>query len=581
MESSCGRYVIVFNGEMYNFRSLRPELEQRGIAFRGSSDTEVLLGAMTCWGVRGALERANGMFALAVWDREARSLTLARDRLGEKPLYYGIVGSTFAFGSELKALRVHPRFAPELDRGALSLYLRHSYVPAPHSIWRGISKLPPACMLTVSSDLQPAVTEYWSARTVAERGSSEPFRGSDEDAVDALDELLSDAVRLRMEADVPLGAFLSGGIDSSTIVALMQAQGGPPARTFTIGFHESRYNEAEYAKAVAHHLGTEHTELYVTPTEARDVVPRLPRVFDEPFGDSSQIPTLLVSELARRHVTVALSGDGGDELFGGYNRYFWAPRIWSRTQRIPRVARRSIGTALGLRTPAQWNAMAGRVARALPRRLRSENVGARLHQLADLLTIGSEDASYHRVVSHWTDPAAVVVGGSEPSTTLTDPACRPDLDDFVERMMYLDLVTYLPDDILVKTDRATMAVSLEGRVPLLDHRVVELAWRLPMHLRIDGDVQKVALRRVLARHVPTSLVDRSKMGFGVPIDEWLRGPLRPWADELLSETRLRAEGYFDPAPIRATWDEHLAGRRDRHFLLWDVLMFQAWLEAQR
>ena len=585
MVSADRRWVIIFNGEIYNFRGLRAELEKRGTGFRGHSDTEVLLAAISEWGMEEALGRANGMFAFALWDRRDRTLHLARDRLGEKPLYYGWVGGDFVFASEIKALRAHPRWRGEVDRGALTLLLRHNYIPAPHSIYQGIHKLPPGHWLTVpgaAADKPESVrtTVYWSARAVAEAGVRAPFRGTAQEAADELEALLRDAVRLRMEADVPVGAFLSGGVDSSMVVALMQQEGRVPARTFSIGFHEAEFNEAHHAKAVAAHLGTEHTELYVTPRDAMQVIPRLPELFDEPFADSSQIPTFLVSEMTRRHVTVSLSGDGGDELFGGYNRHFLGRSLWSKIGWMPAGVRALVASGIRAVGPARMGRLVGAVQAALPARLRLQNPGDKLDKVAEILAEPDPDALYRALVSHWKRPAEVVIGGHEPSTTVTDRSGWARLGDFTERMMYLDLVSYLPDDILVKVDRASMAVSLESRIPLLDSRLVEFAWRLPLALKVRNGEGKWLLRQVLYRHVPRGLIDRPKTGFGVPIDTWLRGPLRDWAEALLDPARLRREGFFKPEPIRTKWEEHLSGRRNWHYYLWDVLMFQAWLEHQ-
>jgi asparagine synthase (glutamine-hydrolysing) len=576
MASASGRYVIVYNGEIYNYRVLRRELESLGTTgWRGHSDTEVILRAMDQWGIRGALERLNGMFAFAVWDRELRKLTLARDRIGEKPLYYGRVGGTFLFGSELKALAAHPAFESEVDRDALTLYLRHNYVPAPHSIWRGISKLPPAHLIEVSQGGRTigAPQRYWDFRAVAEAGAAEPLPDGPE-LVDQLESLLKEAVAMRMEADVPLGAFLSGGIDSSTVVALMQAQSPRPVRTFTIGFHEQRYNEADHAREVAAHLGTDHTELYVTSKDALALIPRLGSIWDEPFSDSSQIPTYLVSELTRRHVKVSLSGDAGDELFGGYHRYIQAMRLWKAMAWSPpgarRLAARLFDAPLAGKTA---DALAGLVPR-----YRMLNLADRLPKVGQVIAERTPEALYRRLVSHFKSPEEIVIGGREPPTALTGAV--PPFGDFRQTMMYLDTVTYLPDDILAKVDRAAMAVSLESRVPFLDHRVVEFAWRLPMSAKIKGGKGKHILRQVLYRHVPRHLVERPKMGFGVPIDDWLRGPLRDWAEDLIGESRLRTEGFFVPGPIRKLWDEHVSGRRNWHYYLWDILMFQAWWQEQ-
>ena len=582
MHSASGRYVTIYNGEIYNHLELRRQLEAEGHGgrWRGHSDTETLLAAVEAWGIRGALERSIGMFALALWDRRERQLILARDRLGEKPLYYGWQGESFLFGSELKAFRHHPAFAGEIDRDALTLLMRHNYIPAPHSIYRGIAKLMPGCLATLRAGRRELEIEaYWSAVEAAEQGVRNPVQAGPEEAVESLERLLMDAVGQQMIADVPLGAFLSGGVDSSTIVALMQAQSSRPVKTFSIGFHEEEYNEAAHAKAVAEHLGTDHTELYVTPREAMQVVPLLPEMYDEPFADSSQIPTYLVSKLARRSVTVSLSGDAGDELFGGYNRYAMTAAVWRRLSMIPRPVRGVLAGALTSVSPGAWNRFAGAVEPVLPSALRVRLPGDKIHKGAGVLKSSSVAELYHGLVSSWRDPEALVVGGREPATPLTGAA--PELSGLseVERMMALDMITYLPDDILAKVDRAAMSVSLETRVPLLDHRVVEYAWRLPEAYKIRGGQTKWALRQVLYRHVPKSLIERPKMGFGVPVGDWLRGPMRDWAEALLDAGRLEQEGYFRPAPIRRMWQAHLQGSVNEQYRLWIVLMFQAWLES--
>jgi asparagine synthase (glutamine-hydrolysing) len=581
MESASGRYVLVFNGEVYNFAALRKELEGSGTApiFRGHSDTEVMLAAIEAWGLENAVKRFIGMFAFALWDRRERVLHLVRDRLGVKPLYYGWVGGALLFGSELKALRAFPGFRGEIDRDALALFMRHGYIPAPHSVYNGAFKLPAGAILTAGAGQIAAIPKpYWSAKTVAEEGVAQPLTASTAEATEQLDLLLRDAIGLRMIADVPLGVFLSGGIDSSIVVALMQVQSSRPVRTFTIGFHEDGYNEAQYAKEVARHLGTDHTELYVTPEEAQAVIPRLPMLYDEPFADSSQIPTFLVSALARRHVTVSLSGDGGDELFGGYNRYFWAQDIWSRIRWVPRALRSGVSRALTALSPQTWDTVFERMAPLLPRRARLRNPGEKVSKLAEILEVDSPERLYWELVSQWKDPASVVLDACESPTALTRQGDWPNLGNFTQRMMYLDLITYLPDDILTKVDRASMGVSLEAREPLLDHRLVEFAWRLPLRLKVRRGEGKWILRQVLYRYVPRSLIERPKAGFGVPLDGWLRGPLREWAEALLDEGRLRREGFFDPAPIRAKWVEHLSGRRNFQHYLWDVLIFQSWYE---
>lgn len=577
MISETGRYVIALNGEIYNFRKLRPQLEAQGHLFRGTSDTEVMLAAFEEWGVPDSVRRFNGMFAFAVWDRVAQTLYLARDRMGEKPLYYGYAGETFLFGSELKALVRHPKFRHSVSRDAVALYLRHNYVPAPYSIYEGVSKLLPGCILELRPGSEPVITPYWSLLGVAQRGCESPLTCSDEEAREQLEELLRDAVRLQMVADVPLGAFLSGGFDSSTIVGIMQAQSSRPVKTFTIGFNEEQFNEARRAKAVASHLGTEHTELYVTPQEAMAVIPKLPWLYDEPFADSSQIPTYLVSQLARQTVTVSLSGDGGDELFGGYNIYRSVMAVSKALSRLPASLRRT--AAWGLEAAVKtglldgWQVKDGKYVGA-------GRLTTRLENLARVLRLRTREDLYWYMMSQWRTPARLVQGAKELLTAFNDPARLLELPDLLQTMEYIDMGSYLPDDILVKVDRAAMAVSLESRVPLLDYRVVEFAWRTPVSMKLRDGQGKWLLRQVAYRYVPRELLERPKKGFSVPVDLWIRGPLREWAESLLDETRLRNEGMFDPKPIREIWDQHLAGTRNSNSLLWDVLMYQAWQEAQ-
>ncbi|MBE0435425.1 MAG: asparagine synthase (glutamine-hydrolyzing) [Methylomicrobium sp.] len=583
MLSACGRYVIVFNGEIYNHSAIRKELETLvDCHWRGHSDTETLIMACAVWGVETALKKCIGMFAFALWDKQERKLTLARDRLGEKPLYYGWQGDTFLFGSELKALKAHPAFHAEVDRDALALLMRHNYIPAPYSIWRDIHKLQPGCILTVSTERrEPTITSYWSAKQAIEAGVRNPFSGSADEAVSSLESLLSDAIGRQMMADVPLGAFLSGGVDSSAIVALMQKQSNRPVRTFSIGFNERQYNEAQYAKAVAKHLGTDHTELYVMPNDALNVIPRLPMLYDEPFSDSSQIPTFLVAQMARQYVKVSLSGDAGDELFCGYNRYLFGNSLWNKLTLMPLGLRRVIARALTALPPAVWNRLGAPLMMVLPDRLKQANIGDKLHKGAGVLAYRTIDELYLDLISHWKEPTDLVLHSSEPSLLLTSLEAQPVLPTDIERMMAADLTSYLPDDILVKVDRAAMGASLETRVPFLDHRVVEFAWTLPMQYKLRDGVGKWPLREVLYKYVPKSLIERPKMGFGVPIDQWLRGPLREWAEALLDENRLRQEGYFEPSLVKAKWQEHLSGQRNWQYYLWDVLMFQAWLESAR
>ncbi|NEQ64726.1 MAG: asparagine synthase (glutamine-hydrolyzing) [Symploca sp. SIO2D2] len=577
MTSANGRYVIVFNGEIYNFRELRRQLEQLGHGFCSYSDTEVMLAAFSQWGLKEAVQRFVGMFAFALWDRQERVLHLGRDRLGEKPLYYGWLGQTFLFASELKALKPHPHWQGEIDRNSLTLFLRHNYIPAPYSIYRGIAKLPPGTTLTVNSADSTPIS-YWSAKTVAEWGVANPYSGNATEAREQLDSLLRDAIRQQMVADVPLGAFLSGGIDSSTVVALMQAQSSQPIKTFSIGFDEPEYNEAPYAKAVAQHLGTDHTELYVTPEEAMAVIPKLPSLYDEPFSDSSQIPTFLVSQLARQKVTVSLSGDGGDELFAGYNRYFWGQSIWEKIGWIPQGCRQLAANSITSLSPQTWDRTFTKLKPLLPSSFRQRLPGDKLHKLAEVMSVPNPETMYKGLVSHWKHPVNVVIGASEPLTHLSNERSWARVDNFTQQMMYLDTITYLPDDILAKIDRASMGVSLESRVPLLDHRVIEFAWQLPLSLKIRESKSKWLLRQVLYQYVPPALIERPKMGFGLPIAQWLRGSLRDWAESLLDEQRLREEGFFNPQPIRQKWREHIAGDRNWQYYIWDVLMFQTWLE---
>ena len=573
MTSHCGRFVIAYNGEVYSHDELRKELVAKGHSFRGHSDTEVLLEGFAEWGIVATIQRCLGMFAIAVWDRKQRELTLIRDRLGKKPLYYGRFGSTLLFGSELKALRAHPAFVGEIDRDTLAQFLRWCYVPHPHSIYRGVRSLLPGTILTIRADETslPEPIPFWSFDSVCQNGIEKPFRGSFEDATGSLDELLTDAVGRRMIADVPLGAFLSGGIDSSLVVSLMQKQSSRPVKTFTIGFDEETYNEAPFAARVASHLKTDHTELYVTPQQARDVIPRLPTMFDEPFADSSQIPTFLVSQLARRDVTVALSGDGGDELFCGYRRYFEASETAIPQDLLRRLARRIQRLPAFLRTPMQ---AACRAAGQLP----LGQLSTFLERAAVALGDDGPHARYLRNLSHWGEDSDVVLG-TQPhrGASLLRTAWPTTFDNIQQVWQWFDTQTYLPDDILTKVDRASMAVSLEARTPLLDHRVVEFSWTLPHEFKVQDGRGKRILREVLSKYIPRELFERPKVGFGVPIDEWLRGPLRDWAEDLLDETRLRREGYLNPMLIRRKWSEHQSGRADWHYLLWDVLMFQAWL----
>lgn len=578
MHSHDGRWVLAYNGEVYNFQDLRAELERgEAIAWRGHSDTEVLLEGVVRWGLEATLRRAEGMFALALWDRRDRVLHLARDRFGEKPLYYGRVGGALVFASELKALRAYPGFPAAIDRAALAEFMRLGYVPAPMSIHEGIRKLPAGCLLSISAqDAEPVPVPYWSATEAAMASRARRAQGSMTDAVEALEPLLRASIGRRMVADVPLGALLSGGIDSSVVVALMQAQRSDRVRTFSIGSREPGYDEATHAKAVAAHLGTDHTELYVEASDALAVVPRLHTLYDEPFADSSQIPSFLVSSLARRHVTVALTGDAGDELFGGYNRYIHGAPTWRRLRTLPRGLRRAGASAATAVSPAGLDRWVSRLGRLAPRALAGGRAGDKLHKLAMLLPAASEEDFHRALLSYWPDPHRVVRNAPGSPSAAQLPA---DLG-FAERAMLHDTLNYLPDDILAKVDRASMGVSLETRVPMLDTAVYDFAWSLPMDLKIGDGIGKRVLRELLYRHVPRELVDRPKQGFAVPVAAWLRGELRDWAEDLLDPVRLRDEGWLEPGPIRACWDEHQSGRRNWDTRLWTVLMFQAWLRGQ-
>jgi asparagine synthase (glutamine-hydrolysing) len=583
MVSATGRYVLTFNGEIYNHLELRRALEEEGVSrpWRGRSDTETLLAACEAWTPEAALKRSVGMFALALWDRSSRELLLARDRLGEKPLYYGWQKGSLLFASELKALSAHPTFERRVDRDALTLFLRHNYVPAPFSVYDNIRKLPAGSLIRLSANQRDAQPRpYWSALDACNAGLETPFDGTLDEAQDELTRRLQASIAGQMVADVPVGAFLSGGIDSTLVVALMQSLSSDPVRTFTIGFADEDFNEAGYAARAAKALGTTHTELYVSPQQALDVIPDLARIYDEPFADSSQVPTILISRLARQQVTVSLSGDGGDELFGGYTRYSLGLQAWRKFASMPGWTRRALIWATENIPMACWNRAYGITSWLVPRHLRQSNPGDKIRKLGDALKVATPEAVYLGLVSHWTAPEAVVIDGVEHPTVQRAGATGLRQSSFIEQMMYVDLVTYLPDDVLCKVDRAAMSVSLETRVPFLDHRVVEFAWSLPLEYRITRESGKRVLRNILGRHVPREIFERPKMGFGIPVQAWLRGPLRPWAEELLSESRLRRDGYFRPRPVRERWNEHLSGRRDWGYHLWDVLMFQAWLDVQ-
>lgn len=580
MHSGSGRYVLVFNGEIYNHLSLRQRLSAEGYQFewRGHSDTETLLACVEAWGLERALQASVGMFAIALWDRSQRILQLARDRMGEKPLYYGWQNGTLLFGSELKALTAHPDFEHRVNRDALALLLRHNYIAAPHSIWQGIYKLLPGTILTLADDQRQAPVAYWQFSKVAEAGEREPLELDLPRATDELERILGEAVSGQMLADVSLGALLSGGVDSSTIAALMQRHSSRPIKTFCIGFHEKAFDESAHASAVARHLGTDHAELFLTARNVLEMIPRMADIYDEPFADSSQLPTALVMSFARQSVTVALSGDGGDEVFGGYNRYRMVPKAWSMLRLLPSPVRRHLARVL-LGVPVSgWD----RLASPLALIVRQAHIGNKLHKLARrLLRVSSADDLYVSIQEEWPDALQVVRQSAAASTLLTDRAGWPQVRGQVARMMSVDALGYLPDDILVKVDRAAMAYSLETRAPFLDHRVIEFAARLPMSMKVSSSTGKMLLRQVLHRHVPQALIERPKIGFGIPLDRWLRHELRDWAESLLDPRILSNDGFFDVQAIRAVWQQHLLGTASHGYQLWSVLMFQSWWRSQR
>ncbi|MDC5850447.1 asparagine synthase (glutamine-hydrolyzing) [Vibrio europaeus] len=591
MISNCGRFTIVFNGEIYNHNEIRSELETLNIGYtqtgwRGHSDTETLLAALSAWGIEKSLQKLVGMFAFALWDKQKKTLTLARDRIGEKPLYYGLVGHRLFLGSELKALMVHPSFNTDIDSSSLSLLLRYNNIGFNQSILSGVKKLPPGTWLEVTesalrSQRLPVPSVYWSLAEVAQTGISNPFEGDEKDAVYSLDSLLKQSISGQMISDVQLGAFLSGGIDSTTIVSMLQSLSNTPVKTFTIGFNEAGYNEADHAREIANYLGTDHSELFVSEKDMLDSVARLPSLYSEPFADVSQIPTFLVSEMAAKEVRVSLSGDAGDELFGGYNRYFRATSIWKKLGWLPRPFRLALAGAITSLPPSQWNTVFKNLERLVPSGWRYSTPGDKLHKLADMLAVRCPEDIYSALVSHWKPTELNVVRGVDCFTTdltiQTDsiPVSAVTLE---ERMMFLDSITYLPDDILAKVDRAAMGVSLETRVPFLDHRVVEFAWTLPLSMKIRQGEGKWLVRQVLGKHVPIEMVERPKTGFSVPIDSWLRGPLKGWASELLDPTSMNQQGFFESSMIERKWREHLSGERNNAHQLWSVLMYQSWFQ---
>ncbi len=574
MTSCCGRYVIIYNGEVYSHTEIAADLIGTGRKLRGHSDTEIILEACAAWGVDRVVPRLIGMFAFALYDKETAALVLVRDRLGIKPVYWSAIDGLLTFASELKSLRQEPGWAPRVDRQALSAFMRHNYIPAPQTIYAGVHKLEPGTRLHANRDGMIRIERYWDLPSIAEEALRTPFSCSDEEAVDRLDALASDAVRRRLVADVPIGALLSGGIDSSLVTALMAENAGRKINTFSIGFAETGFDEAPYARAIAQHIGTDHTELYAEASSAIDMVAKLPHWYDEPFADSSQLPTALVCELTRRHVTVVLSGDGGDELFAGYQRYAQALDIWNKSLLAPQPVRNMLAKGL-LASPT---AMLDTVGAHLPGQFRQMDLGSKLRGLASAVLENAPGTLYRRMLSHWNEPEDIVIGGKEIKGALWDDRLARAAPDFLDWMMLVDTLTYLPDDILTKVDRASMVVALEARVPLLDHRLVEFAWSLPRHMKLRDGVTKWILRQVLYRRVPRALLERPKMGFGVPLAEWLRGPLRDWAESLICVRKLESQGLFHAAPIRQRWQAHLEGE-NWAYPLWNVLMAQAWLDA--
>lgn len=595
--SKNGRYVMSYNGEVYNFKTIRKELENLNVHFSGTGDTEVMLEAFETWGIENAIKKFVGMFAFALWDKKENKLILARDRLGIKPLYFGWAKNSFLFASELKAFLFHPQFSREINRDVLTLYLRFGNFPAPYSIYQNVYKLLPGTILEIplsalsnpnnfSADPENQTClykpkKYWNSQQIAMDAVHHLFQGTEEEAAGELERLLDESIQLRMIADVPLGAFLSGGVDSSTVVAFMQKNSLRPVKTFTIGFSESDYNEAVHAKQIASHLKTDHTELYLSSQEAMDVIPLLPHQYDEPFSDSSQIPTYLVSKLARQHVTVSLSGDGGDELFGGYTRHHTAKKISWILNRIPFPLRKFLSSSIHLAGADQWSKVYNMLRPILPSSLKVSQPSSKISKLATLLKEKNASEVYKSLVSHWGNPTQIVLNATEPPSLTSRHENLLESWNFTQWIMYLDAISYLPDDLLTKVDRASMAVSLEARVPLIDHRLVEFAWRLPLEMKIKNGKGKKILRKVLYKYVPQELIERPKMGFSIPLGDWLRNGLRDWAESLLNPEKLKNQGFFDPAPIRKKWEEHLSKKQNWEHQLWDILMFGAWYESQK
>jgi asparagine synthase (glutamine-hydrolysing) len=584
MHSACKRYVILLNGEIYNHIDLRNELDSQ-VDWRGNSDTETLVNCFVEWGVEHTLVKLEGMFSIALWDLKEKELTLMRDPFGEKPLYYGWQGDNLFFGSELKALKLNPLFQNQIDRNSLALFFRHNCIPAPYSIYKGIKKLMPGSYLTfdlknINKAKQSEIVNYWNLNTEIEISKKSMLTESLEQSVEKIEYFLNKSVVQQMISDVPLGAFLSGGIDSSAIVSLMQKNSMSAVKTFSIGFNESEYDEAVYAKDVANHLGTDHTELYVRPEEAMEVIPSLSSIYCEPFSDSSQIPTYLVSKLASDAVTVCLSGDGGDEIFGGYNRYLEGQATWSALNRLPKSVRNLSGSFLTSLSPTTWDQLFMYVKYLIPRKYRFSTPGDKAHKLAIVLYQNSLIGFYSSLCSHWQEPESLVIGSKEYLTNITQQDRWINSDNFIEKMMAMDASTYLTDDILVKVDRAAMACSLESRIPILNKDLVRAAWTLPLNHKIHDGVGKWPLRQILYKYVPEELIERPKHGFGIPVGEWLRGPLKEWASDILNTESLNNSGYLNSEPIIELWKEHIEGKCNHQHQLWDVLMFESWLKTE-
>jgi asparagine synthase (glutamine-hydrolysing) len=574
MTSNCKRYSLVYNGEIYNYSEIKKELDEiENIDWQSNSDTEVVLYAVKYWGLENAINKFIGMFAFALWDASEKSLFLVRDRLGIKPLYWGKINNVFLFASELKALSFYPEINLNVDLNSVSAFMRHNYIPEEQSIYKNVYKLIPGSYLVYKEGAEPLIKKYWNLGNIVSPENRFNKEYSEQLAVEKIESLISDSVDKRMISDVSLGAFLSGGIDSSTVVALMQKNSTSAVKTFSIGFNEAEFNEAPYAKEIAKHLGTDHTEFYVSDKDAMDVIPLLPDIYDEPFSDSSQIPTFLVSKLTKEHVTVALSGDGGDEVFAGYNRYYFANSISKKLKLMTGAGRFLLKNIIENASTSTWDKIFG----FMPDKYAVPQAGDKLYKLAAAISKNELDI-YKHLVSHWNDIDKLVPGSTCHEGIFSTDYSHELKNGFVEAMQYIDTKTYLPDDILTKVDRASMAVSLEVRVPLLDHRLVEYAWKLPLSMKMKNGKSKWLLRQVLNKYVPSELVDRPKMGFGVPIGHWLRGPLRDWAESLLDERKIREYGILNYEPIKLKWDEHLSGKRNWQYHIWDILMFQAWSE---